>query len=109
GFVYGKEVEQRSQGSWLGGFLVSRDLHPKATAVPPLRIDADEKKRLEVWAKRNRPDAIISTHPSTVGIVKNAGWQIPKELSVCLTVTHPGSEVGGMTFDSRRIGEIGAR
>lgn len=109
GFVYGTEVEERSQGSWLGGFLVSRDLHAGVTKIPPLRIDADGAGELRRWASKYRPDAIISTHHTTLPILRKAGWKVPGQVSICVTVTHPESDVGGMTFDSRRIGEIGAR
>ena len=109
GFVYEKELEQRSQGSWLGGFLVARSLYQEASDVPPLQADTEDEAALLRWVRECGPDAIIVTRPAVLTNLTRGGWRIPADVSVCLTVTQPDSDVGGMTFDSRRIGEIGAR
>jgi len=109
GFAYGQEVEKRSQGSWLGGYLVWQSLDPSARKIPPLRLAEGNDKGLLRWKDRYKPDATISTDVAAFEFLKKSGCRIPREMSFCLTVADPSQGVGGMTFDNYRIGEIAAR
>ena len=109
GFAYGQKIEERSQGSWLGGYLVSQSLDRSARSIPPLRIASGNDTKIPRWLDRHKPDAVICTEPAGFDYLRKSGCRIPDDFSFCLTVADPARGIGGMTFDNRRIGEIAAR
>ena len=108
GFIYSRESELRSLGSWIGGIHAAQVLDPDHRAVPPFCFDGNPAT-LGKWFRKHRPDAVISIDPAPREIIQRMGLAIPKDLSFCLTVADPAAGIGGMRFDHRRIGEIAAR
>lgn len=109
GFVYAKESEMRSLGSWIGGIHASYAFDPESRMIPPLCFSADHPDKLQKWLARHRPDGVISTQLEPFSLIKKFGISVPQDLSYCLTVADPVNLIGGMLFDNRRIGEIAAR
>jgi LacI family transcriptional regulator len=61
GFVISREISQRLDHRWLGGFMSEMIQHPDLVVLPPLLSEETTRipDELPVWVKQHRPDVVI--------------------------------------------------
>jgi DNA-binding LacI/PurR family transcriptional regulator len=84
GLFIGVAANERVGHNWVGAFLDFQHSTPGVRAIPPLTpAAATDPAKLVAWARRHRPDVIITTRPAEcVAILGAAGIRIPADVGL---------------------------
>ncbi|HEY8965731.1 MAG TPA: LacI family DNA-binding transcriptional regulator [Candidatus Methylacidiphilales bacterium] len=112
GFLISQHLNERSEGTFLGGFLSEQNAFPLKDRLP-VRVwekhpGAEERKDLLGWARRNRPDAIITDNVHWVReVLREIAIHVPEDLSLAALTAGPKT-TGYAGIDQNDL-EIGSR
>lgn len=106
-----RQTDERSQHSFLGGFLAEQVRWPVAERVPHIVFDEKERDERDVrpylaWIRRHKPDAILtSSLPGTRALLKLAGLRVPDDVALAGTAVQAGVHAG-INQNSFEIGRV---
>lgn len=115
GFVVGGTYNSRLGGSNIGGFLSAADMLKLKPILPPLNSDygnhsvvemTAQKSALKKWLLKHTPDAILTTDAEIPGMLRELGYQIPKDIAVAGTTVHDIPVDAGIEQHSEAVGRI---
>ena len=111
GLFIGQAANERVGHNWLGAFLDFQFSTPGLQAIPPLTpAAATDPAELVAWAKKYRPDVIITTRPADCrAMLGAAGLRIPEDVALA----QPNGEVGAgdplICYVDECFAEVGRR
>ena len=87
-------IDARADHAYSGAFLFHQQILPARDRLPllifPENNPANGRNAFCAWAKKNRPDAVISFHTYVPEwLTKNLGWRIPEDVGL---VVHDWTE-----------------
>jgi LacI family transcriptional regulator len=115
GVTVNKAFNERLSGNFLSGFFYAQTLLKLRPALAPLettlstRDAADlegQKRALERWLKREKPDAILTADIETPGMVRELGYRIPKDIGMAATSVADIPLDAGIDQRAEQIGRI---
>lgn len=94
-------VSRSVEGAWAAAY---RDFTDGA-APAPLIEEALSGDRLLDWARRERPDVVISDEGRALGWLRRGGVRVPEDCGFALTARHPGHpRCAGIDENSEVVG-----
>jgi DNA-binding LacI/PurR family transcriptional regulator len=109
GVILRRLHQDRFQGRWQAGVLVSAQMLPGLKLTEPLYVeDFQTAAPIVRWLKREKPDVIISPGgPLLNDILTRAGWKIPDDLgTVWLACPTLGDPISGIWQNGGLIGAL---
>lgn len=114
GFILTRELDLNIGGNHTGGFFAAQKLFGVKSADSILYIkEADyihqaarAKKELGGWLQRIKPDAVLTSSPDVVPLIRKLGYRIPEDLAVAGTSVLDISVDAGINQNSETIGRI---
>ena len=109
GLVLRRVHQNRFQGRWEAGVLVSGQMLRGLTPAEPLHVDDfDAPGPILRWLKREKPDVIISPDvPMVSQILTDNGWKIPRDIgTVSLACPRLGEPISGIWQNGHLIGAL---
>lgn len=108
GFVLGENVQVRTGQRFVGGYKAAQSLLAKKDCIPmlSLREEGDVPKQVAAWARKTRPDSIVSLHGMwRYGHLLEAGLEIPDRIGYA-DMSVPANEdfLSGVCQNSREVG-----
>ena len=85
GFALEEEHEKRSNHRWTGAFLTEQLHGLQGVAIPPLIYPGWNKRHLQPWLEKFRPDVVISTEPFVLRWLEEFGYQVPRDIAFVTT------------------------
>ncbi len=105
-----REHDDRVDCNWSAAFLVHQQTLRRADRLPPLLVDAWDRRAFLDWVERRRPDVIISKLPEVVTALREAGHEVPGGIGVALhSLVRHGSdlpEASGMLKHPSQVGQM---
>ncbi len=114
GFVSSPRFDRNTAGNFRAGFLRQQsDLTPAARRLAPLMLDEavtpGTVAALRTWLARQRPDAVLTTHPALRTLLTRLGVRVPRDLAVAATSILDGNFPAGIDQNCREIGAVALR
>jgi DNA-binding LacI/PurR family transcriptional regulator len=114
GFVSSPRFDRNTGSHFRAGFLRAQDDHAPASAhLRALLLDeaatpavADQLRR---WLARERPDAVITSHPLLAALLGRLGVRVPRDLAVATTSVLDGNFPAGIDQNCQEIGAVALR
>jgi len=114
GFVISHSLNERTEGTFLGGFLSEQAMLAEDEQVPIMiwddRSNPSAEKRFRSWQLEHRSDALITdphTFPHISEGCRRLHIRIPEDLSVALLTAGPPSEgLAGMDQNALETGRV---
>ncbi len=107
GLVLRQIHQDRFQGRWRAGALISPEMLPGLTLTPPLFVDdMDDEKQILGWLKRHQPDVVLSPSSEVLhAMLLRRGWRVPEDVGLAwLACTRPGHPCSGIYQNGQLIG-----
>ncbi len=112
GFIVPKDTDIQLGGSFSGGYFASQHMYGLKVKLPPLMTDTvvEEKdpkrtlKEFEVWYKKNKPDAILTTVASTRDHLRALHLSVPGDVALAGTSVGDLNISAGIDQNSFEIG-----
>ena len=115
GLVYNQAHDRSMGGNQYGGFLWAQKLFGIERPIPPLDSEtktesllAKTRRNLDVWMKKYKPDAILTARPETPELLRELGYQIPRDVALASTSPYDISVDAGIDQCPHAIGQIAA-
>lgn len=115
GLVYNQAHDRSMGGNHYGGFLWAQKLLDIEHPIPPLDSEiktagllAKTRRNLDAWMKKYQPDAILTARPETPELLRELGYQIPRDVALASTSLYDVSVDAGIDQCSYAIGQIAA-
>jgi DNA-binding LacI/PurR family transcriptional regulator len=115
GLIYNAAHDAAIGGNYYGGFMWAGNSLGIEHPIPPLnsemktpRFAARTRRALNAWMKRYQPDAILTTAPETSVLLRESGWQIPRDVAVASTSPSDITVDAGIDQCPHAIGQIAA-
>jgi LacI family transcriptional regulator len=107
GLVLDESSDARTDALWRAAHLT---LDEKGEAGPPPFVVSDlyspeNKRRLGLWLRRHRVDAVISNHDPVLGMLRDLGGVVPEKLGFAQLDCDPALTISGM---DQRFDAVGA-
>jgi DNA-binding LacI/PurR family transcriptional regulator len=103
-------INQESEYRFLGGYLAgSHCCCPGLTSIPIFLVEEGNTSKTPFlsWFKENRPQVIICIQKEPLEWLKEAGYQVPQDVSlVSLALDSVGKGWAGMRQDRHKRGEM---
>lgn len=108
GFILGKNVQVRTGQRFVGGFMAAQSLLTRKNCIPmlSLRENGDILKQISAWARKTRPDAVVSLHGMwRYRQILEAGIEVPDRVGYA-DISVPSNEefLSGVCQNSREVG-----
>ncbi len=81
GYATFADQDDRVNHTWLGAFLGHQHALPPERRVEPLLAPGLDPDVMREWIQRTRPDAVISNWPTVPEMIREAGFDVPGEIS----------------------------
>ena len=112
GLVVCGDYDRKLGGNYIGGLAAAQDLFNFKNNIPPLKTNLDvysekpevAKKLLAQWLKKHKPDAILTSLNSVPRMIKDLGYNIPKDVAVAGTTIYDVPVDAGINQNPEAIG-----
>jgi len=112
GLVVCGDYDRRLGGNYIGGLAAAQDLFGFKHLIPPLKTNLDvyaenpatAKRLLLQWLKKHKPDAILTSLNSVPTMIKELGYNIPKDVAVAGTTIYDVPVEAGINQNPEAIG-----
>lgn len=113
GLVYDAAHDQSMGGNIYGGFLWAQTRLNLEQVVPPHNFDSQHlaaagRRDFNLWLKKYRPDAILTTAPQIPVFLRELRRRIPDDVAVASTSPYDVSVDAGIDQCPHAIGQIAA-
>ncbi len=115
GLVYNEAHDRSMGGNHYGGFKWAHQLLGVKEVIPPLdsemktpQLATRTKRNLAAWMKKFRPDAVLTASPEAPVLLRELGYEIPRDVAVASTSPYDISVDAGIDQHPFAIGKIAA-
>ena len=115
GLIYNADHDRAMGGNHYGGFVWAHKLLSVDHFIPPLDSEmktpefaARSKRNLAAWMKKHQPEAILTTAPEALVLLRELGYQIPADVAVASMSPYDISVDAGIDQSPKVIGQIAA-
>jgi LacI family transcriptional regulator len=116
GLIFSWEHDRSIGGNIYGGFIWASSLLGIQNPIPPLDSETDgtettavAKRNLQTWLKRHKPDAILTTRPETMSLLRELGYRVPGDIAVAGTSVYDIPVNAGIDQRPKAIGRVAAK
>lgn len=114
GFVSSRRFDRNTGGNFRAGYLSAQDAFlPPKRHLPPLFLEEEstpaDARLLRAWLKKEKPDAVISTHAALHGLLTKIGVRVPEDLPVAAVSVLDGNFDAGVDQNSYEVGLVAMR
>ncbi len=108
GFACSLLTDKRTDHNYLAGYFVEKYLNEEKIDIPPFDEEVASASTFLKWYTRYHLDAIVTNNPRILGIIRQTGLQVPKDLGVaCPTLPPPASNSSGLSGIYENSVEVG--
>lgn len=105
GFVSIRDPEVRSENASLMTFLLYNFECPARNRIAPVASDELSDEQLAKWYRQKKPDAILSSYPTTLTRLKKLGIKAPSDIGFATLSWWPEySSVAGISMPTESMG-----
>ena len=106
GLIMDLERDRRTGHNILSHFLWHQSLQPKAQRVPVLHLPEVDRRALDRWLRRARPDVVLSMGDEVLTMLEELGHTVPGKIGYLSlsTGSHLARPVSGIDESPDRIG-----
>jgi len=99
------ESEDMVNEAWLAAYMAYHYRVHGRVKIPPLLLQAWDKKPMEKWLNKNRPQALVCNSRKYLGLLNELGYQVPKDIGFVLLDCYPDqAECAGIHQNRDRVG-----
>lgn len=110
GFIDAAEADRATDGNFRVGFIRGLESVGQAVTIPPLVVPGrvEENARLvAAWIRRWKPDAILTTEPRLALLLRNLGFEVPRDIGLAVTSVRDGEMIdAGIDQGAPEIGRV---
>jgi LacI family transcriptional regulator len=112
GFFLSELVHERSEGNFLGGFLVEQKRLAADDRIPVFMTPGEpadrERKRFTRWFRAHRPDVILADFAEwAVGFLQAIDLRVPDNIPLAILAALPGrSRYAGVDQNDVKVGRL---
>ena len=112
GFVLSDQLNQASEGNFLGGFLAEQSKSPVKDRIPPFiatGLAEKERQRFRHWFESHHPDVLLADFWEwSVVYLEDMGLRVPEDMPLAILSASPKSQrFAGIDQNAFKIGEQG--
>jgi LacI family transcriptional regulator len=90
------------------GFLMAQQRVAPRQRLPIFRVSENDAQATRAqftrWLKKEKPDAVISTVPTAMPMIKSAGYRVPQDIGIATMSVLDGNADTGIYQNSEEIG-----
>lgn len=114
GFVTSRRYDRDTGGHFRAGYLSAQDAAPPSGRPLSALFLAEESTPADHdllirWLKKEKPDAVIASHPRLRTLLQKAGVRVPRDLAAAALSVLDGNFDAGVDQNAVEIGQVAVR
>ena len=108
GLFLQRHQDERLQYRWGAAFRAFQESQPVVQALPPLIVDAYDRKEFVKWFRKYKPDVVLGHNTMAIDWMEASGASVPATHGfVCLNIMMQTRACAGLDLQPRTLGARG--